>query len=67
MGFPAFLLTALALVLILEGLVWALFTARLRQVMAQALTLPDKTLRTAGAGAAAAGFGLLLLLQLGHS
>lgn len=39
------LLTALALVLVIEGCLWALFPDGMRRAMAQALAMPAATLR----------------------
>ncbi|MHA1599355.1 MAG: DUF2065 domain-containing protein [Alphaproteobacteria bacterium] len=49
------LLTALALVLVIEGLVLALFPHRLRQVMAQMEQLSPDVLRYGGLTAAVVG------------
>ena len=49
------LLTALALVLVIEGLVLALFPNRLRQVMAQMEQLSPDVLRYGGLTAAVVG------------
>lgn len=49
------LLTALALVLVIEGLVLALFPLRLRQVLAQMEQISPDILRIAGLAAAIVG------------
>ncbi len=49
------LLTALALVLVIEGLVLALFPHRLRQVLAQMEQISPDILRIAGLAAAIVG------------
>ncbi|HRJ53591.1 MAG TPA: DUF2065 domain-containing protein [Candidatus Thiothrix moscowensis] len=55
------LLNALALLLILEGLMPFLSPARLKQAYAQLLELPDKTLRTIGLVSVIAGILLLFV------
>jgi uncharacterized protein YjeT (DUF2065 family) len=55
------LLNALALLLILEGLMPFLSPARLKQTYAQLLELPDKTLRTIGLASVIAGILLLFV------
>ncbi len=57
------LLTALCLVLVIEGLLYALFPDAMRRAMAQVLALPASTLRTAGLAAASLGVALLWLLR----
>ncbi|MFQ5958676.1 MAG: DUF2065 domain-containing protein [Alphaproteobacteria bacterium] len=52
-------LTALCLVLVLEGALYALFPDGMKRMMAQVLTMPSSSLRAAGL--TAAGLGLLLL------
>ncbi len=52
-------LTALCLVLVLEGALYALFPDGMKRMMAQVLTMPSSTLRTAGL--TAAGLGVLIL------
>lgn len=55
------LLNAVALLLILEGLLPFLSPSRLKQTYAQLLNLPDKTLRTIGLLAVIAGILLLFV------
>ena len=55
------LLTAIALLLILEGLMPFLSPSRLRETYRQLLELPDKTLRTIGLVSVIAGILLLFL------
>jgi uncharacterized protein len=57
------LVTALALVLVLEGLLWALSPAAMKRAAALALTLANEHLRVGGVLAAALGVGLLWLLR----
>lgn len=53
------LLTAFALVLVIEGLLYAAFPEPMRRMVATVLMLPPQTLRTAGL--IAAGLGVLLV------
>lgn len=56
------LLTALALVLVLEGMFLALFAGRLRWLLEMTEQIPPESLRIAGLVAAALGvFGVWLL------
>jgi uncharacterized protein YjeT (DUF2065 family) len=55
------LLTAIALLLILEGLIPFLSPSHLRETYRQLLELPDKTLRTIGLVGVIAGILLLFL------
>lgn len=57
------ILLALALVLAVEGALYALFPARMKRMMAEALRLPDDTLRNFGLIAAAVGVGLVWFLR----
>lgn len=57
--------TALALVLVIEGLLYAMFPATMRRVIAEALALPENQLRVAGLTAAVIGVGLVWLLRAG--
>jgi uncharacterized protein len=62
MSFIGFLGTAFALVMILEGLLYACFTGFARDMMHLALTLPEKKLR--GYGLLIAGLGLFSLMLI---
>ncbi len=57
------LLSALFLVLVIEGALYALFPDAMKRVMAQALVLPSSNLRAAGLAAAALGVALLWLVR----
>lgn len=57
------LLTALALVLVVEGLFLALFPHRLRQVLEMMDQVPPEVLRWGGLSAAALGVVLVWLLR----
>ncbi len=56
------LLTALALVLVIEGLAWALFPDHIRRALGQLAQLPPEVLRIGGL--AAAGLGALCVWLL---
>ncbi len=57
------LLTALALVLVIEGVLYALFPAGMRRMIEQALAIPEPQMRAAGLAAAVLGVGLVWLLR----
>lgn len=56
-------LTAFALVLVLEGIAYALFPDMMRRMLALALMTPVGQLRVAGLLAAICGVGLVWLLR----
>lgn len=56
-------LTALALVLVIEGLFLAIVPHRLKQILAMLETVPPEGLRVGGLGAAALGVLLVWLLR----
>ena len=55
--------TALALVLVIEGALYALFPDGMRRAAARALAVPPQTLRLAGLAAACAGVVLVWLVR----
>ncbi|WP_119679032.1 DUF2065 domain-containing protein [Indioceanicola profundi] len=57
------LLTALALVLVIEGLLYAAAPDGMRRMAAMAAETPSSTLRTAGLVAAIVGVALVWLLR----
>lgn len=57
------LATALGLVLVIEGALYALFPEGMQRMMAQALELPPTYLRRAGLAAAVAGFLVVWLIR----
>ncbi len=57
------LFTALALILVLEGALYALFPAAMKRMMVAAMDQPDGALRSVGLGAAVIGVGLVWLLR----
>jgi len=56
-------LTAFALVLVIEGCLYALFPESMKRAAARALTIPPQALRLAGLAAAGAGVALVWLLR----
>jgi uncharacterized protein len=61
--FGTYIITALALVFVLEGLLYAFFPEAIRKMMAFALTLPPTHMRKIGLIMAATGFCFLWLLN----
>ncbi|PVB61655.1 DUF2065 domain-containing protein [Labrenzia sp. 011] len=57
------LMTALGLVLVLEGVLYALAPGGMKSVMRSALETPDQTLRIAGLVAAGAGVFLVWIIR----
>jgi uncharacterized protein YjeT (DUF2065 family) len=55
--------TALALVLVIEGVLYALFPDGMKQLMVQMLSVPPATLRVAGLAAACLGVALVYLAR----
>lgn len=62
-AFLQYLFSAVALVLVIEGLLYALFTDSVRSMMAMALALPPQKLKVFGFFMAGAGFVLLWILM----
>ncbi len=63
MTFTIYILTAVALMFVIEGLVYALFPDFVRKMMAMAVMLPVNKLRLFGACMAASGVLLIWLLK----
>ncbi|MCH7540190.1 MAG: DUF2065 domain-containing protein [Proteobacteria bacterium] len=57
------LITALGLVLVIEGALYALFPDGMKRMMALVLNQPAGSLRTAGVVAAGLGVGIVWLLR----
>jgi uncharacterized protein YjeT (DUF2065 family) len=57
------LLTALALVLVIEGTLYALFPEGMRRMMAQMLDLPEQRLRIAGLAGVVIGLVAVWLMR----
>jgi len=58
------LVIALALVLVIEGLIYALFPDAMKRMMVAALSMPSSSMRTAGLLAAIIGVGIVWLIRL---
>ena len=55
--------TALALVLVIEGCLYALFPESMKRAAARALAVPPQALRAAGLAAACVGVALVWLVR----
>ncbi len=55
--------TALALVLVIEGVLYALFPEGMKRMVAQMLMVPAPMLRAAGLAAACLGVGVVWLVR----
>lgn len=60
----SFLLIGFALILLVEGLIYAFFPVQMKRLIGQMTNMPEATLRSGGVVAAVAGFGLLVLLKV---
>jgi len=60
----SFLLIGFALVLLVEGLVYAMAPNLMKRLLTQMTVMPEATLRSGGVIAAVAGFGLLVILKV---
>lgn len=58
------LLAALALAIVLEGLLYAAFPEQMKRMIAQLLEMPSGRLRWIALGVAIAGLALLALIRL---
>jgi uncharacterized protein YjeT (DUF2065 family) len=57
--------TALAMVLVVEGVLYALFPQAMKRLMAQMLSVPPSALRIAGLAAACIGVAFVYLARRG--
>ncbi len=57
------LFTALALVLVIEGVLWALFPTAMKRAVAHALAMEDQRLRALGLAAAGLGVFAVWLVR----
>ena len=57
------LLTAFALVLVIEGVLYAAFPATMRRALEAAMAMPDATLRAAGLMAAVVGVAAVWMIR----
>ena len=60
-SFFGYLTTAIALVFVIEGLLWAVFPDTMKRMMAMALTMPNDQLRRLGSVMVVLGFIMILL------
>ena len=58
------LFAALALAIVIEGLLYAAFPEQMKRMIAQMLDLPSNQLRVAALGVAAVGLVLLAIVRL---
>ena len=58
------LFTALALVIVIEGLIYALFPDAMKRMMASILRFPSSSIRSAGLLAAIVGLVLIWLIRI---
>ena len=56
-------MTAVGLLLVIEGAVYTLFPSGMQRMMAQALTLPPSTLRLGGLAFAVIGFSIVWFVR----
>ena len=63
MSFSIYIISALALVLVIEGLLYALFPTGVRKMMAMAISMPEMSLRKTGGVMVIIGFLILMFLQ----
>ena len=61
--FILYITTAIALIFIIEGLIYALFTEKVKAMLAIVMEMPVQQVRTMGFSMAAIGLVLLVLLQ----
>lgn len=57
------IVTALALVLVIEGLIYALFPEAMQRMMARLMSIAPASLRSAGLVSAVAGVGIVWLIR----
>lgn len=57
------LFTALALVLVIEGAVYALFPNGMKRMMSEVMRMPDSVLRNGGLLAALVGVGIVWVIH----
>lgn len=61
--FTFFIVTALALVLVIEGLIYAIFPDQVRKMMAMAVMMPVNQLRSVGLAMALVGLTIVAILR----
>lgn len=64
--FWLYIATSIALIFVIEGLIYALFPDQVRKLMAMAVMMPVRHLRLFGAAAALTGFALVWGFSMVH-
>ena len=64
MSFAVYIITAISLVLVIEGLLYAFFPEMMKRMMAQAMIMPVRTLRLIGGITALTGLSFAYLITL---
>lgn len=62
-SFFDYILTAFALIFVIEGLLYAVFPDAMRRVLAAALTIPSSSLRRFGIAMVFCGFAMVALIK----
>lgn len=62
-AFALYITTAIALIFVIEGLVYALFPDSIRRMMVMAISLPPEKLRVFGVVMILAGLTMVMVLQ----
>lgn len=62
--YALYLATAIALIFVIEGLVYALFPGQIKKIMALALSQSERSFRTFGSIMAALGFLIVWLISV---
>lgn len=65
--FTDYIITAFALVFIIEGLVYAIFPDGVRKMMAKALMMEASKIRLMGAVGVGIGLGMIMILKSFHT
>lgn len=60
----SFVLIGFALILLVEGLIYAFAPNLMKRLLTQMTVMPESALRSGGIVAAVAGFGLLVILKV---
>lgn len=63
-NFILYITTSLALVFVIEGMLWAVFPDAMRKLMMFALSMPPENLRNYGIGMALFGVTMVYLIDL---
>lgn len=63
-SFGSYIMTALALVFVIEGMLYAVFPDKMQRMMMMALTMPQNALRNFGITMVLIGFAIVYLIHL---